>query len=144
MDIDSFNQVQKQLLDLLTKYTSLNEGKIFYGDWTIKEVVSHISAWDLYFASVLEALFNSKEIDYWGDINSFNTRAILTRRNKTLEELKSELKKAGDKFIKSYLSLNENLLAKKIWKDKKYTPNDLLKIELSHYTSQIKQISKRL
>lgn len=138
-----FNKVQKELLEVIEKFPKEKTDLIFYGDWTIKEVVGHISAWDMYFTKVLINFSKGIESNYWGNINEFNAKEVAKRKGWSLNKLIKELVGAGNEFIKTYNNLDKTLLNKKIWDKKKYTPQDILKIQIHHYKSQIKQIEKR-
>lgn len=144
MKIDDFTKAQKELLRIVDKFPKEKQSLVFYGDWTIKEVVGHISAWDLYFTNLLKNFSKSKQTDFWGSINKFNEKEVESRKSKNFNQIKSELKLAGNQFVKVYKSLSEKSLSQKIWKDKKYTSKDILKIEIDHYESQFKQIDKRM
>lgn len=139
-----FKKAQKDLLEVIEKFPKEKTGKIFYGDWTIKEVIGHISAWDKYFTKVLTNLSKGIERNYWGNINEFNAKEVAKRKGHKLNKLTKELIEAGNEFINTYNNLNKVLLNKKIWNNKKYTPEDILKIQIHHYKSQINQIAQRI
>ena len=141
--ISDFERIQKRLLEKVEKFPKEKENKIFYGNWTIKEVVGHISAWDKYFTKLLINSSKGIESNYWGNINEFNAKEVVKRKGWSLKKLTKELAEAGDNFIISYNNLNKKLLNIKIWDRRKYTPQDILKIQIHHYESQIKQIEKR-
>ncbi|OGM11435.1 hypothetical protein A2Z22_00960 [Candidatus Woesebacteria bacterium RBG_16_34_12] len=141
--IADFKKVQKELLDAVQKFPKEKVDKKFYGDWTIKEVVGHISAWDKYFTEVLKNIIEGVKSEHWGNIDEFNEKEVAKRKSWNLEKLIGELVGAGKNFIKVYESLDKDLLTKRIWEKKKYTPEDILKIEIHHYKSQVNQIKKQ-
>ena len=141
LSIKELKKLRKQLLITIKAYPKNKLDKIFYGDWTIREVVGHISAWDIYFTKLLKNL--GKNIIKWGNINEFNKREVAKRKALNLEKLVKELEKVSEEFIKTYQALNYNLLNRKFWNKRKYTPKDILKIQIHHYESQIRQIEKR-
>jgi uncharacterized damage-inducible protein DinB len=139
----NFIKAQEELLDTVEKFPKEKTNKIFYGDWTIKELVGHISAWDKYFTKVLRNLSGGIETDHWGNINEFNEKEVAKRKGWSLNKLTKELVGASNEFIKTYKKLDKKFLNQKIWDKRKYTPEDILKIQIHHYESQIKQIEKR-
>jgi uncharacterized damage-inducible protein DinB len=141
--ITDFIKAQKKLLDTVRKFPKEKTDLIFYGNWTIKEVIGHISAWDKYFTRVLKNLSKNIESDYWGNINEFNEKEVTKRKGWSLNKLIKELTESGNEFVKVYTNLSKALLNIKIWDKRKYTPQDILKIQIHHYESQIKQIEKR-
>ncbi len=144
MKIGDFLLVREELLRLIKTYPNEKTNEIFYGDWTIKEVIGHISAWDIYFANLLDSITSNNIIEPWGNIDDFNTKEVNKRKGKSMKVLIGELEETGKRFATCYKKLTVGELSKKIWKSKKYTPEDVLKIQTQHYKSQIGQISKRI
>ncbi len=141
--LKQFKQSRLDLLAAVKNFPTAKESRIFYGDWTIREVVGHISAWDIYFSDLLSNFSSGKQVEHWGNIFEFNKNAVTLCKNKTLKKLTDELEKSGKQFNLTYQNLPTKALEQKIFLKKKYTPKDILKIELDHYLSQIKQIEKR-
>ena len=111
--IGDFKTAQKELIEATDNFPEEKLDKRFYGDWAIKEVIGHISAWDKYFTKVLNNHKNSTPTKHWGNINEFNKVEVEKRKNSTLIQLKKELKVAGNDFVKVYTSLNKQLLNRK-------------------------------
>ncbi len=140
MTISDFKKSQQKLLQATRDYPKDREGEKFWGDWTIKEVVAHIAAWDEYFSK----LISGQVRDYWGNIDDFNAKEVVKRKTKTLPVLIKELEESGDNFAKVFERLDKKISKRKLWPDKKYTPEDILKIQIHHYDDQLEQILKQV
>jgi len=138
MTISDFKKTQQKLLKTIKDFPEENVVKKFYGEWTIKEVVAHIVAWDQYFSNLVKGQTDK----YWGDINEFNSREVSKRKSRSLQSLIKDLEASGNIFSQVFDKMDKKMFKRKFWTDKKYTPEDILKIQIHHYEDQIKQILK--
>ena len=141
--ISDLTTKRQRLLQSINKFPESKYEYTFYGSWTIKEVITHISAWDIYFTKLLISHVHGKPIDYWGSINDFNAQEVEKRKDMKLDQVINELKLASLKFINTYKQVPKAKLDQKIWPTRSFTPQSILKIQIHHYKSQTKQILKR-
>lgn len=142
-DINILSELHTKLLNTIQAFSIDKLDHIFYGDWTIKEVTGHISAWNSYFTQLFTSVSQGKPIDHWGSINQFNQKEVAKRHGHSLKQLAKELEETSQKLIDTYQKLDQNLLTQKIWPNRSYTPEKILKIQIHHYQSQIKEINSR-
>jgi uncharacterized damage-inducible protein DinB len=141
--LDQLRVARKKLITAIDTYPSKLEDTVFYGTWTIKEVVAHLAAWDRYFTHVIKAHSQGNVINHWGNINQFNAREVKKRENDTFDQVKQEFRTASQYFIATYVSLDQEKIDSKIWPSRTYTPQKILIIQLHHYQGQFNQIQKR-
>lgn len=141
--VKELTTVRNKLLQSIKKFPQDKRNHIFYGDWTIKEVIAHISAWDIYFAQLIKSHIKGNPIDYWGNINDFNKREVNHRIDMSLIQTINEFEKVSQEFINAFKKIPNDLINQKIWPNRNYTPQSILKIQIHHYHSQTKQILKR-
>ena len=141
LTVNNFIEARKQLLEIVNTFPKTQKDIIFFDNWGFKEIIAHICGWDLYFTQVLNDFKKNNPSEYWGNIAAFNQKEIEKRKKFSEKELMTELTEVSNKFIEAFQNIgNKNNLP--IWKNKKYTPADLLKIEIHHYESQTKLLKK--
>ncbi|MGC1122074.1 MAG: DinB family protein [Candidatus Methanofastidiosia archaeon] len=69
------------------------------GTWTAKEVLSHVAAWDLFFADVSRKMVKGEPLPEWPDFDEFNKKAVSERRNKTKNQLIEEVRKTRGTYM---------------------------------------------
>lgn len=79
--ITNFKQAREKLIKEIKKFPKEKKGEILFGKWSLKDVVAHFAAWDIYFTNSLEFLTAGKSVPYWGNINDYNTEAVNLRKN---------------------------------------------------------------
>ncbi|MFO7742234.1 MAG: DinB family protein [Anaerolineae bacterium] len=89
-----------QLLGLEEKV--LTESHLFEdSDWTVKDLLAHIAAWDRWEHSAMAALLAGEEPDFTAveDWDAFNAAAVEAWRDRTLEEVLTELRSARRAWV---------------------------------------------
>lgn len=144
MKVDLLKQLQEAHNRLL-KTTELlpNEGTVV-GEWSKKEILSHIAGWyEEGVDATPKILSGEKPNSFRYSINGFNKLSVEKRRKLTLEEITQEVKKLHQKFImlvsklggKQITSFNGTMLGKKpinvLW---------IINEEISHDNNHAKEI----
>ena len=72
------------------------------GSWTIKDILGHISAWEITIIKSLESLASGGEFspDIISDVEPFNLAQVNQRRTFSLDQVKSELQEGRDAILK--------------------------------------------
>jgi len=89
-----------QLLD--ASETTLSESPVFgKGDWTAKDLLAHIAAWDRWEHQVMVAMLAGQQPDLGAleDIDGFNTAAVAQRRDRSLGEVLAEVEDARETWV---------------------------------------------
>lgn len=120
-----------------------DDGDIIVGEWTLKNIVSHLTGWAKYQVGLIEYLVDSREPQRWGNIDEFNMKNVKKEASKSFEKVVEDYKKTSESLIKAYSKLPENLWDIKVWLDMKATPKKLLNIEIRHIAkTHLPQITK--
>jgi hypothetical protein len=93
--LEELNKISKKFLVFITTLNSnLAENTIVCGEWTVKDVVSHIIGWEketiLQFKSFLAG--SSKNVRY--DMDAFNKKSVELRKHLSWDQVVSELQTA--------------------------------------------------
>jgi len=132
-----WNILFEELLFLL-KIRELENTCAKFGTWSLKDLVSHILAWDIEILRQYNLFKNGYTEIIEHEIEAFNKNAIEDRMNNSLKENIADLKKTNDQ-INIVLSSLSSLDYKK---NSHY--EEWLEIEISHYSHHIKQIKQQL
>ncbi len=84
-----------QLLDL--EMQTLTESRVFeVGDWSVKDLLAHVAAWDRWQHQAMAALFAGNQPDFAAaaDWDVFNAAAVGASRDRTLAEVLTEMRAA--------------------------------------------------
>lgn len=85
------------------------------GDWSVKDIVAHIAAWEAEAANRLEMITSGREseIAYVEDdeVDEWNSRAVAERRTASWEEVLAELTEARERLLRAILALSEERFA---------------------------------
>lgn len=110
----------------------------------MKDVISHIIGWDIYFTNVIKFLEQGKQVPHWGNINEHNRKSVLGRKRLSWEKIYKQFIKASQVFTDKYKSIPDELQEELIWKDKSYTTLKLLQVNIHHYETHLKAIGEVL
>ena len=116
--INQFIEARKDFLETLDKFPKDKIEEALFGEWNLKGVIAHFSAWDIYFTNALKLLKQDKEVKHWQSINKFNEVEVNKRKKWAWEKIHNEFVKAGGDFIKEYNNIPNKLKEKFFWKNK--------------------------
>ncbi len=71
------------------------------GDWTVKDLLAHVAAWDRWQHGTMAALLAGEQPDFAAaeDWDTFNAAAVQAWRGQTLVEVVTELRSARDSWV---------------------------------------------
>ncbi len=143
--VNQFTQVRKDFLEALKQFPKDKVEEILFGEWSLKDVLSHFAGWDKFFTEILRLLKEGQDIPHWGNINKFNEKSVGRRKDWSWDEVYDEFVSAGEQFIKEYSDLPEELANSLFWGGKGYTPIKILKVNVHHYEkTQLLEMKKLL
>jgi DinB superfamily len=93
---------------LLTAVSVKRESELIYGDWTVREMLVHIAAWDHELVRGLDELLRGRRpsfADY--DAAVFNAHALVEAGVKTLEDVIEDAKVAHSALVDSIATLSD-------------------------------------
>ena len=84
-----------RLLDAIEKIPAERRRASLDGEWTVKEVLAHVAAWDREVAAAVDDVLAGHAVRFWGwDENVFNAEVARAARPATLEQVLDELRRA--------------------------------------------------
>ncbi len=83
-------------------------GKKLLGKWSIKEILSHLSAWNWKQVNAINEIIGGNKPEWWGlNDDEFNHKAIEERKDMNLEDVLAEWKESFKELIKKAEWLSE-------------------------------------
>jgi hypothetical protein len=143
--IKHFIQVREELIEVVTHFPGDKIETILSGQWNIKQILSHISGWDGYFALIALLHGEGKEIPFRGDkIEQWNAIYVNERSSKKWLIILDEFIKTGETFIQSYRNIDAQLWNKPFWLGRQATPDWVVNHNTNHYQSHLNKIHFKL
>lgn len=144
--IDQFKQARNGFLIIINRIPSNKQEIKCVGNWTAKDILSHLIGWADFQNNVLKDILEGKQPAYFSNISEYNEESVNKRKFQPWNKIVSELIKSTNYLISQYQKLPDELWNKLIWPDKKTTLLKLIKIETRHYESehleQIKELAE--
>jgi hypothetical protein len=132
----SVHELQKIRTDLIALAyqipPEMREALIF-DEWTVKDILAHISGWDSYTIGALAAFFEGETPDWGGEVDEFNRQSVEERKNLSWEEVLAEFEETGHRVIKSYSQVPESVWNQPMWPDQDTTPHKSIQDDIYHY-----------
>lgn len=134
--IDQFKQERNNFVTAVNKIPVGKQETACAGDWTAKDILSHLIGWADFQNTVLKDVLEGRQPENLSNISEYNENSVKKRRTQLWNKIISELIKSTNYLISQYQKLPEDLWDKPIWKDKKTTPVKLIAIETQHYQGE--------
>ncbi|MCX7855359.1 MAG: ClbS/DfsB family four-helix bundle protein, partial [Anaerolineae bacterium] len=127
--------------DLLWRLLGLDEQTLtevpVLDDWTVKDILAHIAAWDRWEHQTMRQMIEGKAPDFTAaqDVDRFNAAVIAVWRVRTLDEVLAELEDARAAWVAWLQSLpvEEFFQRRRYGNDEWFFP-DCLRIQWEHDT----------
>jgi hypothetical protein len=143
--VERFAEVRDQVLDAIRRFPARHRKDVLFGEWSLKDLVAHLTGWDVYFTTILRCLETAEKAPYWGNITKFNEASVEKRRASSWKKVYEEFVVAGHEFIRCYGQLSEKTAETRFWKSKSYTPASIIRINIHHYAkSHLPEIEKKI
>ena len=104
--IKEIGQVRQRMLEIVER---IDPGKIIYPGWSIKEMIGHITAWEIVIEKAL-TVYQKGDPPYFlheQDFDIFNQEAVDFRSTWSLEQVIQEWKKIRADLLKTIQMLKE-------------------------------------
>lgn len=134
--INAYKKARQEVIKAIDEFPSDKREEKLFDDWKLREVIIHLTGWDNYLANGIKSLKEGREPSHYGKVDDFNKNSINNGRNLGWEGAYKEFIKAGERVIKEYESLADNLWNAYFWKTKKLTPAKFLKTLTEHYEEE--------
>lgn len=134
--LEEFKKVREEFIGVVNKFPKDKREEILFDQWSLKQVLVHMARWDNCLSDNVEYLLEGKEPPFYGKVNDFNVVSQNLCKDWDWDKTYQEFLKGGERLIKTYESLAENLWGQKFWRDKNSTPEKFLKIVMHHYKKE--------
>jgi hypothetical protein len=131
--IQELRQIRTAMTQLAYEVPEQLRDAMVSEEWTIKDVIAHISGWDTYTIHSLKAFLRGDIPEWGGDVEDFNRQQIESRSGLSWEELVAEFEDTGYKMVQAYSQVPGILWEKPIWPDQEITPKQSLQDDIYHY-----------
>lgn len=107
--------------------------EVLFGKWSLKQVLIHISRWDLILSENVVFLRSDKTPPFYGKVDDVNKESVAFGKDWSWSKAYDEFIKSGERAIEEYKQLPTELWERKFWADRSMTPVKLLGIQTKHY-----------
>lgn len=123
--------------------------EILLDRWSLKNLIAHLSGWDLHQIEALENHKAGKQSKLPDNLKaSINSDFVVQRSKWGWGKVYQEFIKVSQDLVNSYEALPEHLWDKLLFEDGKMTPRKFIKIEINHLNNthgpQIKAILRNI
>ncbi|MCE1252315.1 MAG: hypothetical protein LWX83_02065 [Anaerolineae bacterium] len=127
---------------VVTAKNSQNPDRLIYEEWTVKDIVAHLTFWHESFArNVYDLACNQPPRPLKGRLRDLNTQGIVDKRDCSLDDVLQQLIKAHTILQKFMPTLTQELIPyRKGSRD--YSPEEHLEIVTDHIRMHTKDISR--
>lgn len=131
--ISKLKDARKQIIEAVNCVPGNKTQALAFGEWTLKDLLSHLSGWAEYQIKVLQLFKKGQEPGEYGSTSDFNRNAVNKRQDKNFDDVKNEFECSSALLIQEYESLTEKQWRAPLWHDKQITPQKFINIEIRHY-----------
>ena len=124
---------RKQVIEAVARVDKSKQAKAFVGEWTLKDIIAHLSGWANYQVEVIKALNNGQTPPEPGNIDGFNRRSTEIRADIHWDKVYAEFLEGSQKLVDEYKGIKDKDWKKLLWKNKKTTLEKFINIEVRHY-----------
>lgn len=130
--IDEFIALRDQTKKLITDFPAESRLLTLFDQWSLKDIVAHLSNWMFHDIECLQSFLSGVE-PYWEpDVNGFNLKGILVRKNMSWNEAFDEFMDLGKKLEKIYKNFPEHRWDELIWKKHSETARKFIDEDIAH------------
>lgn len=139
--IEDLKKARQEFLDEVEKFPKDKVDETLFDKWTIKEILGHMSAWELWAVEQTKSMKGTGKVKDWIiSEDEFNGQEVLKRKNWDFDRIFLELKTAGEEDLKTYESLPDDVWDKSCGPDGTYSLREFIKEDISHYKNHLAQI----
>lgn len=141
--IKYFDKVRLEFLTEVQNFPKNKRKEKLFNEWDLKEVIMHLTEWDLYTVEIIEDLLQGIKPRHFGNVDKFNEISVANSADLGWDEAYENFIEAGGLFIDTYMNLPDEIWEMRFWINKKSTPLKYLGIQTRHYENEhLKEIRK--
>ena len=139
-ELKTYKDARMEFLTVIQDFPADKRAERLFSDWSLRDILVHISAWEGYTVDVLDDVVAGNEPYYVEDSEEFNQNAVEEGKNTSWDDAQLDLLETGSIFIESYESMDDSLWDSQIWDKDKITLRDMLVTNTEHYIIHKKDI----
>ncbi|MCA9382595.1 DinB family protein [Candidatus Dojkabacteria bacterium] len=140
--VEDFKKVRMELLEFVQDLTPAQKNSKAFDKWTLKEVLAHMSGWDLQNVEDLDEMLQSRETPWIPNFDEYNNHSVAEAEDLSFSEVYQNFLESGAVFIETYKNLPAEVVAIHLWHGHDHTPISLLEENISHYTNHLAEMKK--
>jgi len=134
--IEELKNSRLSLIRAVDNFPKHRREEILFNKWSLKDVMAHVSGWDIATIDLLKKIKKGKTPEWIGSIYEFNKRSVEKRKKWNWQKVYKEFVRVGKEIIEEYGNVPEELWEKKVWKNRSFTPKKFIKIDIRHYRDE--------
>lgn len=142
--LEDFKNIREEFIKVVDQFPKEKRELALFDKWNLRHVLAHMTRWDNCLSDNVEFLLKGKEPPFYGKVDDFNAVSQSLCKDWNWDKTYKEFLKGGERLIKTYENLAENLWDKTFWKDKNSTPLKFLKIVTNHYKEEHLPLVKKV
>jgi hypothetical protein len=143
--VKELDDARVAVTEAVSKIAKDKREAVLLGDWSLKDIVAHLSGWAKYQLEVIDAIAGSRVLPEPGNIDKFNKQSTEARTKLSWDKVYTEFLEVSQKLVNEYKKVKDDQWTKSLWKNKKTTLEKFINIEVRHYkNTHLPQILKLL
>lgn len=142
--VEQFKKIRMELLEYIQDVSAKQKEERLFDKWNLKDVLAHLSAWDVQNVEDLDEMLKSHETPWIPNFDSYNEHSVEEAAEMTYDEVLEDFIESGALFIEAYKTLPQEVVAVHLWHGHEHTPLSLLAENISHYQNHLAEIKKVL
>lgn len=131
--VDELKEARTAVVKAVSKVPINKREVVFLGDWSLKDLIAHLTGWAKYQLEVIKDVQTDKTPKEPGNIDGFNKKSTEVRALLSWDKAYSEFLEVSQKLIGTYKGLKTDMWDTLLWDNKKTTLKKFINIEIRHY-----------
>lgn len=136
-------KARQDLINIINIFPVEKREQIIFDKWSLKDLVGHISGWDILTVEVLKNIKQNKLSKWLYSVDEMNKISVQARKPKPWKTIYEEFINASQELVNQYSSIPGDLWEKPLFSGKKFNAAKFLKIDLDHYLEHLEQIKEK-
>lgn len=142
--IEKLRQLHLRMRNLVERFPLEERNRVLFGEWSVKDILAHATAWNDLNSEHLECLKSNKDFEWVTDVDQFNAKEVARKRDLNWNEVCQSFVRSGEKLADLFWSLSGNDWNKKCGPNNKFDPKKFLEGVISHYQEHIDELASLL
>ncbi len=135
----------KEMTSAVNNFPENKRNEIVFGEWTIKDVMSHFSGWNLLTIKQLGLLTSGKPPMDWikdSQLDAFNKYEVEKRSGKSWDQIYDEFTASWGNLLNKYKSLSLDNWKSQYGPSAEDTPHKSINVDIEHIQEHLVEIEQ--